>query len=89
MVLQLEEHKITSSAFSSVTFSKFASSEMAPLFHLLVYCFYEENSSILSDVVTVPVNGFSRYEVIYSLLDNYFHLYLLLHDTKADFVWFL
>lgn len=66
MILQLEEHKVTSSAFSSVTFSKFASPEMAPLFHLIAYCFHEENASILSDVVSVPVNGFTRYEVIFN-----------------------
>lgn len=60
ILLRVYEHEASSS--SLITFSIPISSDMAPLFHVIIYSI-SNNFTIHSDSVTVPVDGFSRYEV--------------------------
>ncbi|XP_065199641.1 ovostatin-like [Planococcus citri] len=64
IILQVYEHEISSG--SLVTFSVPLSGDMAPLFHLIVYSLSNDRV-IRSDTVTVPVDGFSRYETTFEV----------------------
>lgn len=60
ILLQIQEHDVGRS--SLVSFSIPVSGDMAPLFHVIMYAVSNDHV-VRSDAVTVPVDGFSRYEV--------------------------